>query len=231
MMTTAREIITRAMQRAGILTKTETPSSDESGDALDTLNDMLSSWSNESLLIYTRAWENFTLTGGVGEYTIGSGATFDTTRPIFIAEAHVREGTSDFAMTIIDDTEYNKKIVEKSVSGMPYWLNYDNGYPTAKVRVWPVPSAAYTLFITSEKELTQFSLDDTVSLPPGWKKALIYNLAIELSPDYGQGVDPFVFKQANEAKANIKLAIMKTRMMNSAPISSGIRNIYTGWET
>ena len=230
-MTTAREIITKAMQRAGILTKNETPSADEADDALDTLNDMLSSWSNESLLIYVRAWEDFTLSGGVGEYTIGSGATFDTSRPIFIVEAHVRQGTSDFAMTVIDDTQYNQMIVEKSVSGLPYWINYDNGFPTGKIRLWPVPSAAYTLFITSEKELAQFSLDDTVSLPPGWKKALIYNLALELAPDYGQEVDPFVLKQANEAKANIKLAIMKTRMINSSPISSGIRNVYTGWET
>lgn len=230
-MTTARKIITKAMQRSGILTKTETPADDEANDVLDTLNDMLSSWSNESLLIYTRAWESFSLSGGVSEYTIGTGATFDTTRPILVVSSYVRNGTSDTDVTIIDDTQYNMNIAEKTSSGLPFWLNYDNNFPTAKIRLWPVPSTAYTLFILSEKELAQFSLDDTVSLPPGWRKALIYNLAVELSPDYGQEVDPFVLKQANEAKANIKLAIMKTRMMNSAPLTGGIRNIYTGYET
>ena len=51
-MTTASDIIKKAMQKVGVLTKSESPSSDESADGLDSLNDLLSSWSNESMFIY-----------------------------------------------------------------------------------------------------------------------------------------------------------------------------------
>lgn len=227
-MTTAREIITRAMQRGGILTKTEQPDADEANDALDTLNNMLSSWSNEGLLIYSRTLENFTLTSGVASYTMGTGGVFNTTRPLFIAEAYVRDGDTDLDVSVIDDGAYSN-IADKDALGVPYWLNCNNGFPLATIRLWPVPSSSYVLYLLSEKELTQFTLDDTVSLPPGWKKALIDNLAVELQPEYGQQVDPFVLKKANEAKGNIKLAILKNRTMDSFPAGNGLYNIYTGY--
>lgn len=229
-MTTARDIIRRAMMQAGILTKTETPSADEANDGMATMNAMISSWSNESLLCVARAWENFTLSGGDGEYTIGTGADFDTSRPIKVVEAHVRDGSVDLPVAIIDDVMYNQYITQKNISGIPYWLNYDNGFPQAKIRLWPVPSTAYVLYLLSEKPLTEFDLDDDVSYPPGWEAAIVYNLAVWLAPQYGQEPDQILMKMANDTKGSIKLAIMKTRMMDAAPMTAGIRNIYTGWE-
>ena len=63
-MTTARTIIKRAMQVAGILVKGEAPSADEADDGLTALNMMLSGWSNDSGLVYARAWQSFALVGG-----------------------------------------------------------------------------------------------------------------------------------------------------------------------
>ncbi len=228
-MTTALDIITKAMQKAGILTKSEAPSSDEASDGLDALNDMLSSWSNESMLIHARSTENFSITSGTAAYTIGPSATFDTTRPVFIADAFVRDssGTDTYVQIITQET-YDT-ISDKDTQGTPNRLVYNNGFPQGTITVYPVPSTTYTLFILSEKQLVEFTLNEVVSLPPGWKRALIYNLCEELRPEYGQQADPMVAKIARDSKSAIKTAIMRNRTMDT-PYMMYLGNIYNGWQ-
>ena len=93
-MTTGRLLVKKAMQRAGIITKNETPAADEISDGLDMLNDMMASWANDDLLCFARMLETFPLTSAI-EYTIGAGQTFNTVRPSAIVAATLRWGTSD----------------------------------------------------------------------------------------------------------------------------------------
>jgi hypothetical protein len=227
-MTTARTIIKKAMLKVGILTKTEEPSADEANDALDALNAMLSSWSNDAMLIYARTLENFPLVAGTATYTIGSSQTFNTTRPIFIVDSFVRSGSVDYDLTTITDERYNA-IELKTVQGIPEFINYTNGYPAGTIKLYPVPASNYTLYLNTEKELTSFTLDATVSLPPGWEQALIYNLAVLLAPEYGQEISQAVYQIAQDSKGAIKTAIMRNRTMDANPPVNGTNNIYAGW--
>src|SRR5262245_31874723 len=135
-MSTALDIIRRSMLKAGILTKTEMPSADEAIDALSDLNNLLSSWSNDSIVIYSRVTESFSLTSGAASYTIGPGMTFDTIRPIFIAEAHVRQGTTDYPVSVEPDEIY-QHVTDKTTQGTPLIINYTNQYPTALINIYP----------------------------------------------------------------------------------------------
>lgn len=227
-MATGRTIVKKALQKAGVLVKQEDPSPDEANDTLDALNNMLSSWSNDSMAIYARTWESFPLTSGDGEYTIGSGADFNTTRPILIADAYTRmPPVDDTYMRIVSDEVY-AGIDNKSIRGRPDVLNFDNAFPTAKIRLWPVPDVGYTLYIQSEKELTQFTLDTVVSLPAGWERALIYNLAVEIAPEYGQEVSQTVAKIAMESRGLIMRSINKIRTKDPHPANAGRANVYSG---
>lgn len=228
-MTTARTIVKKAMQKLGVLTKTEEPSADELSDGLSTLNAMLSSWSNESLFVNARVWEDFTLTAGTYEYTIGTGMTFNTARPIVIVTAFARQSTIDYAMDIIPDDVYNQFIAQKTVPGRPRFLNFDGGYPTGKIRLYPNPDTTYTLRILSEKELSSYTIDQTVQFPPGWELALQYNLAVLMAPEYGQTVTQELFTIARETKAAIKDAVARTRPITAQPGVANKYNIYTGW--
>lgn len=228
-MATASTIIKKAMQRAGILVKSETPDSDEASEALDTLNNMLSSWSNDSIVIYGRVTESFPLSSGVDSYTIGAGQTFDTIRPILIVEAHTRQSNIDYALSIVSDELY-QSISYKQTQSIPQYLNYTNQFPTAIINLYPIPPAGYTLFMTSEKELPQFTLSQTVSLPPGWERALINNLAVELSPEYGQKVSPELMKLANDSRGAIARSVLKNRAMDANPYGIiGQLNINRGY--
>ncbi len=229
-MTTGLGLITSAMRKIGALTKNESPTSDEANDGLEMLNDLLSSWSNNASNVYARVLESFTLTGNDGEYTIGVGANFNTARPIKIVSAYIRNGTTDYPVNPNITDEDFSRIGSKSSSGIPEYLNYDNGNPTATIKLFPIPSAAYTLFLLSEKELTSLTLAGTVSLPPGWKRAIIYNLGMDMAPEYGQPVTPELKQGADSSRAAIMKAVMRNRSMDvPRNLDNANNNIYTGW--
>lgn len=238
-MITARRLIERAFKKAGITTINESPTDLESKDALDEMISMLSSWANDSTLAVFRVWETFPLESGKKEYIIGpndtglpddeSGIDFITSRPIDIKAATVKFSNVDYDVGIISDETYINGISVKTNRGIPSLLNYDNGYPLAKIRLYPVPSSNYELFILSEKSLDQItSLNSAIDFPPGWHDAIIYNLAMRLAPEYGQPVSGELKMFADEALANIRRAVLKNRSLD---VGVGFRklNIYDGW--
>ena len=155
-MATVLDIVTRALNRSGILTKTETPTNDEAQDGLNALNDLLESWGNSTSLTFSRVTESFALTDSVASYTIGSGGDFDTTRPLKIVQAHVRQSNIDYNLDIVSDEIYQSIIYKSNVS-IPYILNYTNEFPLGTINLYPEPPSGYTLFITSEKPLTSYT--------------------------------------------------------------------------
>lgn len=226
-MTTALDIITKALQKNGVLVKSETPASDEADDALDTLNAMISAWSNDSMFIYARTEDNFPLIAGTATYSIGTSQTFNTTRPMELVSSYVRQGTTDYNLTNIPDETYYG-IIDKSTRSIPRFINYTNGFPIATIKLWPVPDTSYTIYMLTEKELSAFTLNQVVSLPPGWEQALIYNLAVLLAPEYGQPLDKGVVEIAERSMGAIKRSIMKNRSMDANPLIGVISNIYNG---
>lgn len=225
-MTTASGLIASAMKKIGVLTKSETPDSDESADGLVALNALLSSWSNESLLVYSRVTETLSLVAGTGSYTIGTGYTFNTIRPVLIVEAHTTNSGTDTHMDIVSDEVYNA-IPVKTTQGIPEFLNFSNAFPASTIRLYPVPDSAYSMTLVSEKPLVTLALTDTISLPAGWERALTYALALELAPEYGVPADPLIVATAREAKGLIAMTVAKNRPMQPYQTSTKM-NIFTG---
>lgn len=224
-MTTARELVTKSLRRSGAISAGETPDATEINDGLYALNDMIESWANDGLLVFARTEETFPLSGAQ-EYTVGAGQDFNTVPFNQVVSAFVRQGI-DYYLTGITDTDY-AQISVKYTTGTPEYFNYNNGYPVAKLKFYPVPVYG-TLHILSEKPLTEFNLNTNVQLPPGWKKALIDNLAVDQAPEYGLEVSPRLEKSASDALASIKRQVAKSRTMDWDKTQSGYRDIYTGW--
>jgi hypothetical protein len=70
-MTTALDIVSRALKDIGALEAGETPASDSAQDALDMLNDMLDQWSNEDMIVFNFTEIIFPVIAGQTQYTIG----------------------------------------------------------------------------------------------------------------------------------------------------------------
>lgn len=226
-MTTANDVIKSAFRISGVLSQGESPTASETQDALDSFNDLLDSLSNDSLFIYARDTESFTLTGGQASYTIGAGGDFNTSRPVDIISAYVRIGNTDYTLSIIGDEQY-AALPTKSTQGTPYFLNYTSDFPLGVVKLYPVPAAAYTLFTLSEKALSNVTLNQTISLPPGWLRFLKNQLAIDICAEYGVQIPETAVVNAREGMGLIKRGAARVKSMD-ANNAGFVGNIYTGW--
>ena len=226
---TALNIITGAMRKAGVLSRVESPSSDEANDALQTLNDIIGSLSNDGLFVYSETTESFTLSGGVSSYTIGSGGDFDTSRPLSILSMYYTDASgNDYIINQIDQAEY-AGITTKSQQGQPEYFYYDNGYSLGTIKLYPVPQEDYTLNIISLKAVDGFaSLSTAFDMPPGWGLFLTDALAISLAPEYGIQTPQETLLSYQNSLAALKK--QKARMVSlNGNVNPQTRNIYTGW--
>lgn len=71
-MTTANEIIISALKRCGSYSNGEPLAAVDSADALETLNDMLDSWSTDEISVFASNESIFTFVPGQYKYTIGN---------------------------------------------------------------------------------------------------------------------------------------------------------------
>jgi len=205
-MSTIRDVVTRSLKLIEEVGAGETASSESAFDGLNSLVTMIDSWSIQNKLVYTETRESFALTVNDGEYTIGSGGNFNTVRPIEITSAFVRIGNTDVSLALIASGEY-AEIADKSTSGTPDKLYYDANYPLGNIFLHPVPSQTCTLHIYSKKPLSNFtSLDDVLNAPVGYERAFIYNLAIEIAPEYGKQASATVMQIAGESKIAVESA-------------------------
>jgi hypothetical protein len=219
-MTTARDIVKKALQKNGVLTKSDDMSGDEAADGLYALNSILGSWSNEKLLINARMIETFPLVSDKAIYTMGSGGDFDTARPIKILSAYIRQGNTDYPLEIVPLEVYDR-VQNKDTNTIPQWMAVDQSYPLMRLSFYAEPYAGLNVYIRSEKPLTEFAtLDTVVDLPAGWERALIYNLAVDQSPEYGQPVNEAVYEIAQQSKGALRTAIS-----SSIPLDTYIKDI------
>lgn len=205
-MTTVRELIEGSLRLIEQLGAGESAGAEDAADCLEALSMMIGSWSGASDLIFAETTDNLTLTAGDGIYTIGATGDFAVSRPVRIVSAYITNGTTDTALNIIDARTY-AAIPVKTTQGTPDSIYLESNFPNATIKLYPVPSGAYTLNLVSEKPLTEYTaLTTTLSLPPGYERALKYNLAIEIAPEFGKDVRASVMSTAIESKNTIMAA-------------------------
>lgn len=204
-MATALDLIEKSMRLFGALSDGESATASEAGDGLDGLNTMLDSWSIERLMVYHILQENFTWASGNASRTIGSGGNFDTTRPTKIVSGFTRISNVDYPFQVVEREHYDAITDKTTQSSYPEIVYYDGTMSTGVVYGYPVPNASITVYINSWKQLQQFSaLSTDLALPPGYRRAIEYNFAIEFASEFGMDVPARVERIANESKAAIK---------------------------
>lgn len=232
---TGRDIVTASLRLFGAIAPGESPTASEATDGLASLNRMIDSWSNESLMIYASIAETFALTPGVQSYTMGATGDFVTSRPMDIGIVLLRDSTVspaiEYPVEILNEQQWSDIRIKEIQSTLPLCVYLEKTFPNFTINVYPKPSAAHSLVFYSEKPLTRIATLDTVlSLPPGYERALVYNGAIELSPEYGKQVSEVVMMAAIESKASLKRTNHTPQYLkcDSALVPSGRFNIMTG---
>lgn len=221
---TVQELIEGAFRLCGQKINTAT----DLANGLTALNQMLNFWGAERLMIYAVTKESLTLAAGTGTYTIGSGGNFNTVRPQKLLDAYIRDSDSndhwvDISMT---QNEYNA-IYDKTATGRPEHLYYSPEYILGKIYFDLIPDTAETFILDSWKQITEFaSLGATIVLPKEYEKALRFNLAIDLAPEYVVVLDKTVIQQAVLGKAileNINAPAVEPVKFDSALLRESLR--------
>jgi len=213
---TIGDAITAALQDLGVLAAGEVPAAEDSALALDRVNDWLDALATEGLTMYGRTRTTWTLTSGVSTYSVGDGATVNVARPTG-TEAIDNLGYVDTSQSPAMEYLLGRPLTEDAWAGIaqkafqatyPSVWYYDPTFPTGTLTCWPVPtSSSLQGVLYTPTPLAEFSaLTDVVSLPPGYRRFLRTNLAVELAPAFQVSPSPVAVELAVASKAAIKRA-------------------------
>ena len=228
--TTANDIIERAMVKARVISPGESIPANKAAQMLEELNDLLEAWALERIMVIADVLENFALAAGTEEYTYGTGGDFDSARPIEIkGDCFIRSGDVDYPCRLKELSVYRRRSV-KSTGGRPRILSYNPEYPLLKVLFWPTPSSTDNIYLRVSKTIASFALLTTiVNLMPGYRRALVSNLAIEISPNFGKKVPESLIFLADQSKRVIKsVNAIQVKPMTTPDLTAMTGNVRRG---
>ena len=208
MATTAGDQINRALRLLGVLAEGETPSAATSQDSLTALNQMIESWSTERLSVFSTQDQIFTWPAGQITRTLGPSGNFSGNRPVLLDDAtYYRDpGTNvSFGIKFINQQQYDGIAVKTVTSTYPQVIFVNMTYPDVTMTVYSKPTRDLEWHFISVNELSNpATLSTDLTFPPGYLRAFVYNLAMEIAPEFGVEPSPQVTRIAMTSKRNLK---------------------------
>ena len=232
---TVSALIKTSMLLAGSIQTGEEPTTQEYADCFALVQDTLEVLNINNLLVYSNTSQSVQLVANKAAYTIGKAivpANIDVERPIAIEQATFKINTLEIAMQIISVEEYNQIAIKSLAAPIPRVLYYDQDFPLSTIRLYPVPSQAGTMILYFNKYMpVPTTITDILSYPPGYSKALKYNLAVEIGAMFGEPVDPRVVEIAQDTLHDVRTANSKTPVLKFDIGSNMGKSTYFNWYT
>lgn len=232
-MPSAEDFATRALRLIGIIDPTENPSAEDGETALQVLNDWIDDLGTQRQSIYALARTTQTLISGTASYTIGSGGTINIVRPLWIDHAGFVFDTtvtpsSEVPVHVLQNDEYEALTPKALQSSVVSAIWYDHAWTAGlgRIYVFPIPNVGSTqLVLYTPTALTEFANYATdYTFPPGYRRAITYNLAVELAAHFpGALVPPKVEQLAASSLANLKRANLRLSTVDVDHALSGRR--------
>lgn len=241
----ANDVVKSAMRLLHLIDPGETPTTDEANDGLMVLNQMLDGWQIDGLMLFTKDISDFTFVPGTQSYTLGTGGTFNASRPTKIDAASVvlsplSSNPIELPITYTTDEKQWQEILLKSVTTTYPWFVYDTGdFPLRILKFWPIPGSAHAVRLYMWHSLSQFAdLTTSYLFPPGYAETIRYNLAIRLAGEFGGQLDPTIPTMAQLCLSRLKSSNVEVGLLScddavsmsgrkgTAPWSSDIPPIY-----
>jgi hypothetical protein len=214
-MATAGEQIEAALRLIGFLGEGETPSGTIGATCLEALNQMLDAWSVSRLLVYSTQDQALTWASGNATRTLGPTGQLVGLRPVqLLPDTYYTVGSQTYPIRIISRDKYSAIADKAATSPLPEFLVIDYDTPNATLTLYPVPSQNLSFHFISVTEFTQPALYSTeLVLPPGYLRAVKYNLAVELAAEFGTQAKPSVQRIASTSLRALKRANVRPEDM------------------
>jgi len=204
----------------------------EEEGALRSLNAIIESLANESLMMPAIVIDDYTLTGGkkayTWEYALGD---FNSVRPMSLKACTVAisgsAGNIDFPVSIINYDDYALIKLKTLQTNYPQYVYMDGAYPAANLLFYPVPTSAIPVTFYSYKPSSTYKdVTLNIELPPGYYRLLVALLAIDLAPSYQLQASQNIFDIAAQAKRGIMRTNFKALTMQTSPELMGSDSRY-----
>jgi len=207
MATTAGDQINRALRLLGVLAEGEPPSAATSQDALTALNQMIESWDTERLAVFTTQDQVFTWPSETISRTLGPTGDFVGNRPVLLDDATYFKASNgvSYGIKFINQQQYNGIAVKTVTSTFPQVMFTNMAFPNIEMTIYPKPTQDLEWHFISVEELDNpATLVTNLTFPPGYLRAFVYNLAMEIAPEFGVEPSPQVQRIAMTSKRNLK---------------------------
>lgn len=211
----AYDIIKGALRLIGAIQTGETPEAAEANDCLEMLNQLLETLSISGLVVWDQQPQSFSLVAGQSNYTIGSSANFNTTRPVKIRDMYVTDNGVSYPVTQITQEAYDALSVKTQTGPWPIYALYVNNATTGNIIVWPVPNRVTTFTLNIDAQFSALVMNDDISWPPGYSSMVKYLLALDIADDFDKDISPQLYSKAMEKKA----AVMRNNTKSNTPIT------------
>lgn len=231
-MPSATQLIRHAKILNGTIDRTDPLETNELNDGLVSLNDMLDSWSIDRTYVFAIKSESFPLVAGTASYTIGIGGVFNTARPNKISNVMVTINGVNYAVSEITTRADYTNLTNPNNAGVPQYYYYDTAFPLGSLFLYPIINQAAMITINSWQQLNSFAdLTTQYTFPPGYNRAIRYNLAMETASEDAAVISPSLGAIAIESKAAIKRRNLPRMVMKSemAMLSNNGYSFYRGY--
>jgi len=219
-MATAGDIISASMNKIGIAT----PTTAQTATALISLNNMMSMYGAD-LMAQSLTAESTTLVTTTAVYTWGTAGTFLTTAvPLKLEYCYLRDSDGfDYPIDILSVKDFSE-IHDRDVSARPTSVYYSYTTTTGTLTFNRVPDYAYTCYVGSWKNFTEFAATTTdLTMPNEYKEFLVYNLAVSCAEDWDRVVTKTLFARAQETKESIQRLLASQKPPPIAQFDMGIK--------
>ena len=222
MVFTVSDAITDALVRIGVGAAGETPSSEDMATGFQALNILTDGWGTERLTIPYIARTTATLTASQTSFTVGSGGDIDIVRPVFFTNINYIDTSQspelELPLSILTDDAWAGIHLKGLTSTLPTQAYYNPTYSGSfgTLYPWPVPtSATLEWAVYSPVAVPEFSATTaSIVLPPGYRRFIVTNLAVEIAPMFNVEPSQSLIIQAIESKADIKRANIRPSDMS-----------------
>jgi len=190
---TVQQLINYSLKTIGVIATGETPTADQSTDALLALNLMFDEWGGHNITARATTEITYILNAGTYSHQIGPTATGPnavvTSRPMSVVAANIvypPPQNVTLPVTIIGVTRLYQHSDRFVLIGPPEEMFYDPQMPNGVIYWYPIPDISYNIFLRVNVALAEMSnLSTDFTLEPTYFEAIVFNLAKRLFPMFG----------------------------------------------
>jgi len=234
----ALTLITAAFYELNVFMPGESIPNSDAQLGLDTLNGMLGDWVNDRFTIPALVRSVFDFVVGQGgplhPYTVGPGGDFDCVRPVnseAIRRAALVQNDLEYPVGVLSPGAWATLTIKSLPGPLPRQCFYNPTFVDGlgALYYWPVPNVTtYRPVLYLDQALTTFGdLTTAYQVPPGYRNALVYNLALALATPYSREPPATLTAKAMRSLMLLKRANIKTDAMQNAFVGATRYDILT----